>query len=351
MVEMEQPRRALMAKLTVLTGKAAGREMVIASVARSGALVPFSEMCPELFEGVEPGDEMEIDNRDWIAFCHLYLHDVEWNVPGLHTDQTRVPPDYDRFALDGNPVFPQVGTAQYDLNVVTPFPGKMIYIGATHDVAIWPTKISLFDQYVRSALGETADDHYRLWWVENSTHGRAEMGSAADGAPGSVWRTRLVDYEAVSASALVAVRDWAERGVEPPANTAYAITADKELVLAATAAERGGVQPVVQLTVGGGQRIDVKVGEAVAFEGMGEVPPGGGVIVEAEMDFDSTDTWPFKAKGADGSSGRIAVNASHVFDKPGVYFPSLRIGAHRDGAGFRGEAVRNLARVRVVVSD
>lgn len=349
-VEMDDPKKALMAKLTVKTGKAAGREMVIASVARTGALVPFSEMCPELFDGVEPGDVVEIDNRDWIAFCHLYQHDVEWNVPGLHEANARVPNDYDRFAMDGNPVFPQVPTAQYDLNVVTPFPGKMIYIGATHDVAIWPSKITLFDQYVRKALGETASDNYRLWWVENSTHGRAEMGSAADGAPGHVWRTRLVDYEAVGAAALAAVRAWAEDGIAPPADTAYAMTADKQLVLPASAAERGGVQPVVSLSVADAQRIEVKVGETVTFQGAGEVPPGGGTIVEAHMDFDSTDQWPFKSPAANGSATTIKVTASHAYDKPGVYFPTFRVGAHRLGVGHPGEAVRNLARVRVVVT-
>jgi hypothetical protein len=349
--ELDEPRRALMAKLTVRTGKAAGREMVIASVTRDGVLVPFSEMCPELFTDVEPGDEIEIDNRDWVAFCHMYQHDVEWNVPGLHSDEQRVPGDYDRFAVDGNPVYPQTGTSVYDLNEVVPFPGKMIYIGATLDVAIWPTKVTLFDEYVRQVLDDTADDHYRFWWVENSTHGRAEMGSMADGAPGEVWRTRLVDYEAVSASALVAVRDWVERGVEPPASTSYSYTADKELVLPDSAAERGGVQPVVRLRVDGGTRVDVKVGAEVTFEGAGEVPPGGGSIVEAAIDFDSSDTWSFQSPAADGSAESIAVTATHVFDAPGTYFPSFRVGAHRDGAGFRGEAVRNLARVRVVVSE
>jgi hypothetical protein len=349
--DLADARPARMAKLTVRTGKAAGREMVIASVTREGVLVPFAEMCPELFDGVEPGDELEIDNRDWIAFCHLYQHDVEWNVPGLHGEGTRVPPDYDRFAVDENPIFPQVGTSLYDLNEVTPFPGKMIYIGATCDVAIWPSKITLFDEYVRKVFGDATEDHYRLWWVENSTHGRAEMGCAADGAPPAVWRTRLVDYEAVSAAALVAVRDWAERGIEPPAKTAYRMTADKELVLPAAAAERGGVQPVVELRVGDGQRIEVKPGTEVSFEGSAEVPTGGGTIVEAEIDFESTDTWPFQADAADGSSDRIELRTTHVFDRPGTYFPTLRIGSHRDGSRHLGEAVRNLARVRVVVSD
>jgi hypothetical protein len=343
------PSRYVMAKLTVKTGKAAGREMVIADIT-SGALVPFGEKCPELFDGVEPGDEVDIDNADWLAFCHLYLHNVEWNVPGLHSTGSRVPLDYERFAVDGVPVHAQTGIAHYDLDEVVSFPGKMIYIGAVLDICIWPTITSSFDQYVRSVLGDEAAAHYRMWWVENSTHARAEMACALTGDPPAYWRTRLVDYEAVGTAALTAVRRWVEEGIEPPADSAYEYTADKHIVLPEDPAVRGGVQPAVRLTVGGRDRIEVAVGTEVMFEGYGVVPTGAGTIVEAEMDFDGSDLWPFQAKGADGTAERIQVTATHTFDAPGTYFPVLRIGSHLDGARRSGEAIRNLARVRVIVT-
>jgi hypothetical protein len=347
-VAADDPKRFVMAKLTVKTGKAAGREMVIADIT-DGSLIPFGEKCPELFEGVEPGDEVEIDNADWLAFCHLYLHNVEWNVPGLHVDGARVPPDYERFAVDGVPVHAQTGIAHYDLDEVVPFPGKMIYVGAVLDICIWPTITSSFDDYVRSVLGDAAGDHYRLWWVENSTHARAEMASALTGDPAEFWRTRLVDYEAVGAAALTAVRRWVEEGVDPPPDTAHTYTPDKHILIPEDPTVRGGVQPAVRLTVDGGTRADVEVGQAVTFEGYGVVPAGTGTVVEAQMDFDGTDTWPFQAEGTDGSAERIEVTTSHTFDTPGTYFPVLRIGSHLDGARRTGEAIRNLARVRVVV--
>jgi hypothetical protein len=350
LVDDHDPRRFTMAKLTIKTGKAAGREMVIADVT-GDSLIPFGEKCPELFEGVEPGDEVEIDNRDWIAFCHLYQYNVEWNVPGLHRDDARVPQDYERYAVDGVPINPQTGVAHYDLDEVVPFPGKMIYIGAVLDICIWPTITSSFDHYVRSVLGATAKDHYRLWWVENSTHARAEMAAALTGEAFPLWRTRLVDYEAVGAAALRAVRAWVEEGTEPLADSAYTLTADKHIILPEDPELRGGVQPAVRLTVDGGARMEVTAGTEVTFSGSAVVPRGAGTIVEAEMDFDSSDSWPFQAGVADGSSDHIEIAATHVYPTPGTYFPVLRVGSHADGAGFRGEAIRNLARVRVVVRN
>jgi hypothetical protein len=46
---------------------------------------------------------------------------------------------------------------------------------------------------------------------------------------------------------------------------------------------------------------------------------------------------------------RFEGDATHTYQKPGTYFASFRVGAHRDGAKRKGLAVENLARVRVVV--
>jgi hypothetical protein len=262
-----------------------------------------------------------------------------------------VPATYDRFAVDGNPVHLQGGATYYDLDHVDPFPGKMIMIGAVNDAFIWPTKIAPFDEYVREVLGESAEEHYRLWWVENSTHGPAVIATmySRERDP-KVWETRLVDYNGVGAAALVAVRDWVEQGIAPVASTAYEMTPDNDIVIPADPETRGGVQPAVALTVDGGSRAEAKVGQTVTFDGVGQVPSGGGTIVEAALDVDSTNTWPYAADGADGSSATIRFQATHAFDKPGTYFPSFRVGSHRDGAEGTGETARNLARVRVVVT-
>jgi hypothetical protein len=69
------------------------------------------------------------------------------------------------------------------------------------------------------------------------------------------------------------------------------------------------------------------------------------------MDFLSNDSWPYRSTEANGSSERISIKTTHRFEKPGTYFPVLRVGSKRDGAQGKGLPANNLARVRVVVSS
>jgi hypothetical protein len=75
-----------------------------------------------------------------------------------------------------------------------------------------------------------------------------------------------------------------------------------------------------------------------------------GAVVSAEWDFEGRGQWVPASEQIDGGSSSITATATHAYTKPGTYFPSFRVGAHRDGAKGRGEPVLNLYRVRVVVS-
>ena len=144
---------------------------------------------------------------------------------------------------------------------------------------------------------------------------------------------------------------WVEDDVAPPFCKNYELTHDNALGLAATAADRGGVQPVVTALVNGHVRTDVKVGEAVTFSGTAEQPPGMGTVTKAEWDFEGRGAWATSHDEVDGSSPSIEVSTTHAYDGPGTYFASFRVSAHRDGAKGAGLPVMNLSRVRVVVSD
>jgi hypothetical protein len=222
---------------------------------------------------------------------------------------------------------------------------------------IWPTFITPLVRHLRTTQGERAADTLRLYWVENATHGPPEgMGamSATTMLTGRfdprVWRSSLVEYQNAAKHALVDVAAWVERGVAPPSDTSYDMTRNQQLRLPADAATRGGIQPVVALTANGGERAEVKVGKAVRFEGRAAQPPGVGLIARAEMDFLMQDAWPWQAEIPGGAAETVSVSATHAYDKPGVYFPSLRVGAWRDGAKRTGLPIHNLARVRVVVT-
>ncbi|MET0661924.1 MAG: hypothetical protein ABWZ42_02215 [Ilumatobacteraceae bacterium] len=117
-----------------------------------------------------------------------------------------------------------------------------------------------------------------------------------------------------------------------------------------TAAARGGVQPVVSLTVNGADRADVTVGEAVELVGAVEVPPAAGVVVSAEWDYDGSGVYP---DVEDVTEARTAqrLTRTHTFDAPGTWFVTLRAASQReDAAGSPFGRAENLARVRVVVT-
>src|SRR3546814_10122984 len=77
-----------------------------------------------------------------------------------------------------------------------------------------------------------------------------------------------------------------------PAGTNFAFS-DGKINLPPTAAERGGIQPVVSVTAGGSARLEAKVGEMVDLEVRTEVPPGAGTIIAVEWDFDGQGKYPF----------------------------------------------------------
>jgi hypothetical protein len=342
----DDPERVLFSKVKILTGKAAGRELLICDL--DGEVIsPFSERNPDVFEGVEPGDELEIDNRDFVAFCHYHRYAVEGMLPS----KRRIVPQLASWTVDGVAVYPQRPVHGRQGQNTGKFQGKMIYVQPTKDNMVWNTTIAGYHELVKEHLGERIDEQFRLWFVENSPHGAPEgVGPMiSDEKDPKVWSTRLVSYDGASAQSLRELVRWVEEDAPPTATYPYEMSRDNALLLPATAAERGGVQPVVQASVNGGVRAEVKVGEPVSFRGVAENPGGKGAILSAEWDFTGRGGWELQAPEADGSSASISTTASHAYDRPGVYFPSFRVGARYEGGNAPGPQIQNIARVRVIV--
>jgi hypothetical protein len=348
-IDTDDHERLFMAKVTVLTGKAAGRVLLVSGT-DDDVLSPFGERTPEMFEDVEVGDEVQVDNRDFVAFCYYHRYAIKNPASPGPLD-----PSFEPWAVDGVPVYPQRATRPVSAAAPAAYKGtltnKMIYVQPTLDTQVWPTTIAPYRQMIQDNLGDRADDHFRLWFVENAPHGTPEfLGPALtpEKDPG-VWRSRLVSYDGVTAQALRDVVRWAEDDVPPPHYRGFSgLGRDNQLTLPSTAAERGGVQPVVSATANGGLRADVKIGENVSFLGKAEQPPGMGTIVHAEWDFEGRGA--FEPLDVDGSSTAVELKRDHAYTAPGTYFASFRVGAYREGTT-TGPTTDNLARVRVVVSD
>ena len=293
--------------------------------------------------GVAAGDEVLIDNSVYLAFQTYHRHQV-------HPD-FRV---WDQFCVGGEPVFPQRP------NVIGPqfskpgagsiqsgrFSGKVIVVESLMDEAAYPWQAAWYDDLVHEVQPD-ADDKFRLWLVDHAMHMNPRV---APDDPRPVRTTRIINYGGVLEQALRDLAAWVEKGVAPPASTAYEVV-DGQVIVPDDATERRGVQPTVRVTAGGGARADVGAGEEVQFDAVIEAPPGTGTIVSAEWDFDGSGEFAVSSPVLDGSCSRLQVTAVHAFDEPGTYFPALRVRTQRQSDLHTSHArIENLGRVRVVVT-
>jgi len=334
------PSAVVGAAMRFVTGAASGRRLFCTGAV--GDMLLGGAGTGQRFEGVLPGDEVSLDNREYLAFTYFHRHQVDPRAP-----------EYAQFCVDGRPMYPQRErnfARSGLLSGGTPrgeFTGKMIVVQNAHDAACWPNAALSYRRTVARHLGDALGDHYRLWFNDHAAHLPASLNPV--GAP-PVPATRLIDYGGSLEQALRDLMAWVEDGVTPPADTGFTIDADQGIHLAPTASERGGIQPVVHATANGGSRAEVAVDEPVLLVADVEAPAGGGTIIAAEWDFDGTGSYPFRHDAVDGSRATVHLETTHAFDAPGTYFPCVRVTAHRDGDVDAAHCrVLNLGRVRVVV--
>jgi hypothetical protein len=185
----------------------------------------------------------------------------------------------------------------------------------------------------------------KLRWVDNAEHVPPSMAASPKGRN---INTFLIDYQPYIEQSLVDLAAWVEQGT-PPVETAYEYK-DGKVTLPSTAAERGGIQPVLHVTANGEARAEVRVGEAVELRVKAEVAAGTGKIVGAKWDFDGSGAFPF-AHDVDGTQAKVALTTTHTFDRPGTYFVTAQVESHREGdVKATSRRVPNLGSARVVVS-
>jgi hypothetical protein len=337
-------------EMTVLSGEARGRNLFIYGTYHGLSGSP--ERTPEMMRGIKPGDEVELDNRRFIAFLHHFMHSV--NAPKDLAGLTHEPiiRSGRPFAPDDIPMYPQRAGSAGLGDLKGAYEGKMIYVLSTHDIYVWPVTAGYPDIY-GARYGEKLPDHFRFYWAQNGAIGPPQLAVGYNVGDGDlrVWDTRLIDFQhSMGRQVWRYLKEWVEDGKSPPASTSYHFNAANELFLSNNAKERAGIQPVVRATANGGKRADVKVGETVRFEGAIGAPAGAGTIVEAGWDFLQTAEYPVKHAEANGTATSLEVSTQYAFKEAGTYFVALRAGIHPQGRQGSGMPIHNLDRVRVIVS-
>lgn len=310
------------AAVSVLTGKDVGKKLTCYGTFGDVTIVG-GQTASAHGENLAPGDEIRIDNRAYLAAC-------------MRHNYGPMPPDMGFGGVSSLLTLPMTGR----------FHGKIILVEAALDGMIM-VRGQAYDQKVRQALGDRVDDRWRLWWVDNTSH----TGAGGPAGPRPTLQSRLVEWLGIAKQGLVDLIDWVERGV-PPAPSSIFHLDQGQLMLAPSAAERQGLQPVVTASANGGARADVGVGQEVTFAVDAEATPFGGTIRSVAWDFDGSGAFG-DAEDVNGEATKVSFKRKHGFAAAGTYFPAVKVVSLRPGAGDGGpgpKGYENLARVRVVVA-
>jgi hypothetical protein len=289
------------------------------------------------FRGAQAGDTVHLDNRAFLAFCYAYRHHISDD------------PLNDFLRVDGEPIYPQHGVPVQSPLMGVPYSGqyegKLLWIHHTHDASLWPPQGVIYKRAVEQVQGpEKAREKFRLQWTQNAEHVPPMLLPTNPKRATTTW---LIDYMPIIEQGLVDLAAWVETGVAP-AETTYAFV-DGKVTLPRSASERGGVQPVVEVTANGAARAEAKVGEPVNIVAHAEAPPGAGTFTSAHWDLDASGRFAVDARVAPGLS-ELTLSHTHVFDKPGTYFVTCRARLNRHGDPAARRQLENLASARIVVT-
>jgi hypothetical protein len=297
---------------------------------------------------ITPGMPARVDNSEYLALQTYHRHQLP--TPDMYGFNSLRGPD-------GEPRYPQRDVLTGPVGAFNGagciaggnFNGTLIAVQSMLDIDAFPWNADWYRTKVMAALGQDFDSRYRLYFTDHAQHNpdpAADPASAITG-PNLAALAHSINYTGVLEHALRDLSQWVENGTPAPQSTHYTVDADSQVVLPPTG--RGGIQPVVQLSVNGGVRADIQTGSSVDFDASILVPEGGGELVKVEWDFLGTGAFPV----SQNVSGAFdSVQASHTFAASGTFFPVVRVTTQREGNSDDAYArAQNLARVRVVVSN
>lgn len=334
------------AVLKITSGKFSGRTIPVRYLKENKLYIDEGFNMPELLETIESlrrGDELILDNSDFIAIQTYHRHQVP---DGDY-------PVWDQFKnKDGKPKYPQRSS------VVGPmlsyggsgsiqdgsFHGKMIVVDALMDESAFPWQGDWYKKRVLEQTAGKSDDTFRLWFVENAMHGDH------DKEPDTL---HVAGYTGAECQALCDLIRWVEKGIEPSKNSIYKYE-DGQITVPQSGYHRGGIQHSVVLTANGERSVTVVRDESITFEATIEIPEGTGHVTSVAWSFDGRRDFPIQSlpdaiKAVDTG---YKVQQMYSFERPGTYFGVVSISVERDGNRNKPYTqIKNLDRVRIIVKE
>lgn len=295
----------------------------------------------DALESIIEGEIVLVDNSDYIAIQTYHRHQVpdkEFKAWDQFRDNNAEPIYPQRPILVG-PQFCGNGPGCEQNGEVD---CKIIIVAALMDEQAYPWQADWYRKKVQSVRGGDDGQYLRLWYFDNCLH---------DDITASANELYATTYIAGLKQALIDLAAWVEKGEEPVPSTNYEV--DGGIIkVPATAEERGGIQPVVELYANGSKCAHVSVGEEVEFVADATVPNDAGKLTFVEYSFEGDTAFAKKGKFEytdDASCGVSKIK--HVFKNPGTYFVVVRVKSERNGDKNQlYTQVRNIDRVRVIVS-
>ena len=323
--------------LIIRTGNASGKTLQLTKLQKNK--VALGPVDPAILLQIKAGDEVQIDNSNFLAVQTYHRHQVpgkEYYVWDQFRD-TRGNPIYPQRPMQLGPLFTLAASGVLPTGK---FRGKMILVDCLWDREAFPWQGDWYLNKVKSNPGMDIDKQFRLWYIDHALHGDETKQEDP---------TRTVSYLGVLHQALRDLSAWVENGEEPSPTTAYKIE-QGQVIVPLNAKERRGIQPVVFARVNGAKYAAVNVNREVTFVASVEIPDGNSQIVSAEWDFEGNQNFPVKVNVKKSAvNGRVELTTTYSFNRPGTYFPTIRVASQRKVDGSPFALIQNLDRVRVVV--
>jgi hypothetical protein len=220
---------------------------------------------------------------------------------------------------------------------------KTIIMENLLDNRSFPYTASFYHSQIVKAIGPArADQMVRIYYNDNANHAdlfeiKGDDNSFTVGF-GGIWLQALVD-----------LTKWVEKGTPPFASTRYSVDDRNQVSVPVKSPERGGIQPVVTLTVNGTDHAFVAVKQPVTLTGKIEAPPNTAKVVQYDWYLGGIPVKYEVPTVLPTPQPLVNVTRTLSFPKPGVFELTLRATAQRDGVSDYWTNMQNLARVQIIV--